>query len=213
MNCFFIERITDISNDLCGTMDAMQPSVVKKDRAMVKVLSDLYVYHRSNEHVHPLTNWHAHRLRCMSCIATKLHDVVKIWECHYFILQYIYERSQCDCHVNKHVKSTSPSSKVMNGVNHDFYHRDSLNYLVYGSQALANACAYLKQHTHYNYGKLFEPIICFLRPYMDGTKTHREYVNSQVLSDCEKPEYDQPWQPSYASTFFRILREDLGMNV
>lgn len=202
---FFIERITDISNDLCRTIDELKTETVLHNRVMSKVLEDLYLYHRSNENIHPLTNWHAHRIRCMSCIATKLRDVVKIWECHYFVLQYLYERGRCGCHVTvqKHTSN--------DGVNHDFYHRDSLNYLVYGSQALANACAYLKPITRYDYRWIFRPIIEFLRPYIDGTKVHLEYVHSEIPSDSDKPEFGKPWNPSYADTLLCILHTSLDM--
>ena len=191
MNRFFIERITDISNDLCKYVDE-NSNISSTD------LIKLYDYHKSNSHIYPLTNWHAHRIRCMSCIAVKLQDKVKIWDCHYHILQYFFELARCPCHCNnKHP-----------GVNHDFFHRDSINYLIYGSQALANACLYLKPFTHYDYYiDLFTPILEFLDPYLKGTKTHIEYINSEIHSDKTKPELGKQWNPNYASTFLRIINE------
>lgn len=195
MDSFFTERITDISNDLCAYVDAIDvttalPPLMKQE--LVKV----YTYHQNNSHIHPLTNWHSHRIRCMSCIAIKLKDKVKIWQCHYMILEYFFERSRCQCHDH---------CRKENGMNHDFFHRDSLNYLVYGSQALANACLYLKPFTKYDYSDIFEPILAFLRPYLHGKKKHLEYVNSEIPSDKEKPEYKQRWDPNYAATFLRVI--------
>lgn len=208
MRQFFIERITDISNELCRTIDEMDSQRISKNRAITNVLEELYRYHRANGDIHPLTNWHAHRLRCMSCIASKLQDIVKIWECHYFILQYLYERAQCPCHLQQR-----HTCKSIHGANHDFYHRDSLSYLVYGSQALANACAYLKDVTRFDYRPIFCPILTFLQPYLEGKKVHIEYVRSEIQSDYEKPEYGKPWDPNYASTFLRILHHSLNMEV
>lgn len=195
MKHFFVERITDISNELCHHIDQLQSS---HNPLIISVLEDLYTYHKGNDHIHPLTNWHAHRLRCMSCIAAKLKNTVKIWECHYLIMEYYYERSKCPCHCKK---------KHNIGVNHDFFHRDSLNYLVYGSQALANACVYLKPFTNYNYVELLHPTIKFLEPYLDKKVIHIEYVNSELESDKDKPEYGKKWEPSYANTFLSIFKK------
>jgi hypothetical protein len=191
MEIFHKERITDISNDLCKY-------IKDNDTIDTEDLVRLYDYHKNNNHIYPLTNWQAHRIRCMSCIAARLKDKVKIWHCHYLVLQYFFEKSHCQCHcVDRHP-----------GENHDFHHRDSLNYLVYGSQALANACLYLKPFTKYNYYyDLFEPILDFINPFIRGEKTHIEYVNSEIHSDKTKPEYGKKWNPSYASTFFRILEQ------
>lgn len=190
MEKFFIERITDVSNDLCNYIDTT-PNLPENE------LINLYDYHKDNQNIYPLTNWHAHRLRCLSSIAVKLKNKVKIWDCHYHILQYFFERSRCSCHCNDDTHL---------GVNHDFFHRDSLNYLIYGSQALANACLYLKPHTHYNYYlDLFIPILDFLDPYLKGRKTHIEYVHSEIHSDQTKPELGKEWSPNYASTFLRII--------
>ncbi len=193
MDRFFIERITDISNDLCNYID-------KTVDIFPDDLITLYNYHKNNSHIYPLTNWHAHRIRCMSSIAVKLKDKVKIWDCHYLILQYFFDLARCSCHCKDHQPHP--------GVNHDFFHRDSLNYLIYGSQALANACLYLKPYTQYNYYvDLFIPILEFIDPYLKGTKKHIEYVNSEIHSDKTKPELGKEWNPKYASTFLRIIDE------
>ena len=191
MDKWCIERITDISNDLCRALD--DRDITTKDD-----LQTLYTYHSNNHHIYPNTNWHAHRIRVLSCIAVKLQDKVKIWQCHFWILEYFYEKSHCHCHC---------VDLEHYGVNHDFFHRDSLNYLVYGSQALLNAALYLKPYTHYPYKDLFEPIVLMLKPYLDGSKTHREYVHSEIHSDKQKPEYGQLWQPSYANTFLRLYQQ------
>lgn len=195
LGTFMVERITDISNDVCDFLSTCKDDDMTQHKMLVEDLVRLYEYHKSNHHIHPMTNWHAHRLRCMSGIAATLKDKVKIWECHFLILEYYYERSRCTCHC--HSQSW--------GMNHDFFHRDSLNYLVYGSQALANACVYVKPFTKYDYGDVFKPILEFLKPYLDKKKKHIEYVHSEIVSDKEKEEYGKEWNPSYASTFLRIV--------
>lgn len=195
MDAYFVERITDITNDLCALIDGMHMNI---NNGIRQTLCTLYNYHHANNHIHPLTNWHAHRIRCMSAIATKLKDKVKIWQCHYMILEYFFERSKCKCHDH---------CRKENGMNHDFFHRDSLNYVVYGSQALANACLYLVPYTHYDYSDIFDPIMDFLRPFIHGDKKHTEYIHSEIASDRDKPEYGLDWNPEYASTFLRILEK------
>lgn len=193
MEKWCIERITDISNSLCQEID--EGRIYDKDD-----LSVLYSYHKNNDHIYPNTNWHAHRIRVLSNIATKLQDKVKIWECHFWILEYFYEKSHCHCHC---------SDIEHFGVNHDFFHRDSLNYLVYGSQALLNASLYLKPFTNYHYTDLLKPIVAMIQPYLDGKKTHIEYIKSEIHSDKQKKEYGKNWDPKYADTFLRLYKKFL----
>lgn len=186
-----VERITDVSNDLCEFVDNRQNQIDRK--TLIKV----YEYHQGNFHIHPFTNWQAHRVRCMSSIASRLGDHVRVWECHFLILQYFHHLSKCECHCME----SSPL-----GVNHDFFHRDSLSYLVYGSQALANACIYVFPTTKYKYYlELFQPILSYLDPYLKGKKKHLEYIRSDIVSDKTKPEYGKPWNPNYANTFLRLI--------
>lgn len=191
MEKWCIERITDISNSLCQELE--EGKIVDKDE-----MNTLYSYHKNNHHIYPNTNWHAHRIRVLSKIASQLQDKVKIAECHFWILEYFYEKSHCHCHC----------IDIENfDVNHDFFHRDSLNYLVYGSQALLNASLYLKPFTHYPYKELFKPIVLMLQPYIDGKKTHIEYKKSEIHSDQQKKEYGQPWDGKYADTFLRLYKK------
>lgn len=192
MDKWRIERITDISNALCRELD--DGNITNEQD-----LQSLYAYHTGNHHIYPNTNWHAHRIRVLSNIASKLRDKVKIWQCHFWILEYFFEKSHCHCHC---------TDLEHYGANHDFFHRDSLNYLVYGSQALLNACLYLQPHTNFPYKEtLFRPIVEMLQPHLEGRKTHIEYARSEIHSDKEKPEHGKPWEPSYADTFLRLYRE------
>lgn len=190
MDRFMVERITDVSNDLCSFVENRSNTISKRE------LIRVYEYHKANSHIHSFTNWHAHRIRCMSCIAARLSDKVRIWESHFWILKYYYHLSKCECHC----LDDSPV-----GLNHDFFHRDSLSYLVYGSQALLNASIYLHPFTKYRYIELFQPILTYLTPYIEGRKTHLEYVGSEIASDKQKKEFGKPWDPSYARTFLRLL--------
>jgi hypothetical protein len=187
---WMVERITDISNDLCEFVDNRSNNIDKRS------LIQIYEYHKGNNDIYPFTNWHAHRIRCMSSIASRLRDNVRIWECHFWILKYYFHLSRCDCHCME-------DSPV--GVNHDFFHRDSLSYLVYGSQAVVNACIYLFPFTKYPYYiQLIQPIVVYLDPYVKRKKFHIEYMRSEVESDKRKPEYGKRWDPNYARTFLRL---------
>jgi hypothetical protein len=92
-------------------------------------------------------------------------------------------------------------------MNHDFIHRNSLNYLVYGSQALVNACLYLQPFTSKDYMFLFEPILEFLAPYLEGKKKHIEFKKSEINDDKNKTEYEKYWDPGYAKTFLRLIQQ------
>jgi hypothetical protein len=80
---------------------------------------------------------------------------------------------------------------------------------VYGSQALLNASLYLKPFTNYNYIDLFKPIVAMIQPYLDGKKTHIEYIKSEIHSDKQKKEYGKNWDPKYADTFLRLYKKFL----
>lgn len=196
MKHFFIERITDISNDLCTFLQTLEP--IRMTLSMRNQLIQLYNYHDNNRHIHPLTNWHAHRLRCMSAIATKLKDIIRIWQCHGQVLEYFLKSCSCDCHCGD-------NTMKHRGKNHDYIHRNSLNYLVYGSQALVNACIYLKPFTKFDYMFLFDPILDFLEPYLNGSKKHVEFVKSELEEDKSKKEFKKYWEPDYAKTFLRLI--------
>lgn len=196
LESFFVERITDISNDLCRFVDNLQPSNLTP--SLQQKLLQLYEYHLQNGHIHPLTNWHAHRIRCMSCIATKLQDPLRIWQCHGHILEYSLKNCSCACHC-------SDVMMKARGKNHDYFHRDSLNYVVYGSQALVNACLYLQPTTKFDYMFIFHPVLDLLRPYLDGKKKHVEFVRSEIDGDKTRKEYQQHWDPDYAKTFLRLI--------
>lgn len=93
------------------------------------------------------------------------------------------------------------------GKNHDFFHRNSLNYVVYGYQALVNACIYLQPHTRYSYMFLFHPVLDLLQPYLDGTKKHVEFVHSEIADDKTRKEYKKYWDPDYAKTFLFLIQQ------
>lgn len=198
MDNFFVERITDVTNDICQYVDAID--IKEASTSTKRQLCKLYEYHRSNRHIHPLTNWHAHRIRCMSAIASKLEDMAKVWECHASIYEYFLRSCSCPCHCSDNLMKHR-------GKNHDFVHRNSLNYLVYGSQALVNACIYLQPFTNADYMFLFDPILDFLQPFLDGTKKHVEFVTSEIPEDRTKEEYKKYWDPNYAKTFLRRIND------
>lgn len=183
MERFYTERITDISNELCQLIDAKKIS--RND------LMELYKFHKSKHHIFPSSNWMSHRIRVLSCIATALDDIVKIWECHYWVLLYYYELSVCQ-------------DKC--GAGADYHFRDSLNYVVYGFQALVNACLYLQPITKYNYKPMFDVVVAFLNPYLTSRVKHIEFQSSALQSDSRKAEYLKPWNPLYASTFLLLLQ-------
>jgi len=181
------ERITDISNRLCAEVEAgLYPE---------SLLLELWDYHSNPQRLdlYPMSNWRSHRIRCLACIARQLLDTVKAFYCHYLVLEWLIDLSPC------HDRCGASSQ--------DWHWRDSAQYLVYGLQAVVNACIYIKPITKYNYAPLFVPHRVFLAPYISGSKKHLEYVRSKVASDKQKPEYAKPWDPKGADTLLRLLKQ------
>lgn len=172
-------RITDISYTACKDIELNK--IVRSD------LLKLYQYHlnlSTTNALYPQTNWQAHRLMVLSCIAVFINDATRMKQCDTLIRQWI---PLSDCTDNCGANSQ------------DYHWRDSVTYLVYGVQALCQACLYLQRKNQWAYKTLLKPFIDFIRPYEAGTKTHIEFVNSQNMpDDMTKLLYNKPYPKGYA---------------
>lgn len=172
-------RITDISYQACADID--QNQIVTSDRLK------LYQYHlnlSTTNALYPQSNWQPHRLMVLSCIAVSINDATRMRQCDTLIRQWI---PLSDC-----------TDKC--GANSQDYHwRDSVTYLVYGVQALCQACLYLQQKNRWAYKPLLKPFIDFIQPYELGTNTHIEFVRSKNMpEDMSKSLYNKPYPKGYA---------------
>jgi hypothetical protein len=120
-------------------------------------------------------NWNSHRLKIIGEIAFSLHDTTLQ---HYTINGL---KQQVEVNLNPDGSST------------DFVSRDALHYHVYDLEPLLTLCIVLQRATGVDYywkrsvtGSSIERSVNWLLPYLNGEKTHPEFVNSTVQFDRDR---------------------------
>jgi hypothetical protein len=117
-------------------------------------------------------NWHSHRLKIVGEIAYAIGDVA--------LERYCVDELKAQIRRNLHADGSSD----------DFVERDALHYHVYDLEPLLKLSIVLKRATgvdYYTYeapsGSSIKKSVDWLLPYLDGRKTHAEFVNSTVEFD------------------------------
>ena len=125
-------------------------------------------------------NWHSHRLKVVGEIAFAIGDK-KLEE---------YAINGIKQQIGTNLKADSTSE--------DFAERDALHYHVYDLEPLLKLAILLKQATgvdYYSYeapsGSSIRKSVDWLLPYLDGRKTHPEFVNSKVEFDRRRAQNGQ----------------------
>jgi hypothetical protein len=120
-------------------------------------------------------NWHSHRLKIVGEIAYAIRDVALERYCIAELKAQIGRNLQPD------------------GASEDFLTRDALHYHVYDLEPLLKLSIVLKRATgvdYYSYespsGSSIKKSVDWLLPYLDGRKTHAEFVNSTVEFDRKR---------------------------
>ena len=120
-------------------------------------------------------NWHSHRLKIVGEIAFAIGDTA---------LQGYTVRGMRD----QIARNLNPD-----GSSSDFVARDALHYHVYDLEPLLTLAIVLQRATGVNYytyvspaGTSIKKSVDWLLPYLDGTKTHAEFVNSTVEFDRQR---------------------------
>jgi hypothetical protein len=120
-------------------------------------------------------NWNSHRLKIVGEIAFAIGDVV--------LQQYSIAGLKAQIGRNLHA----------DGASDDFVARDALHYHVYDLEPLLKLSIVLKRATgvdYYTYeassGSSIKKSVDWLLPYLDGRKTHAEFVNSTVEFDRQR---------------------------
>lgn len=103
------------------------------------------------------------------------------------------------------------------GSTFDFHQRDALHYHVYDILPLVELAIAAHQNGENLYayvtsrGATLEKTIAFLVPYIEGEKTHREFVHSTVKFDAERSSAGDPsirvgalWKPQEAKRLFDL---------
>jgi hypothetical protein len=117
-------------------------------------------------------NWHSHRLKIVGEIAYAIGDVE--------LEKYCIDGLKAQIDRNLHADGSSD----------DFIARDALHYHVYDLEPLLKLSIVLERATgvdYYTYeapsGSSIKKSVDWLLPYLDGRKTHAEFVNSTVEFD------------------------------
>ena len=120
-------------------------------------------------------NWHSHRLKIIGEIAFAIRDTA--------LQNYAIGalKTQLERNLNP------------DGSSIDFTLRDALHYHVYDLEPLLQLAIVLQRATKVNYygypsatGSSIQKSVNWLLPYLDGEKTHPEYVNSTVNFDQQR---------------------------
>jgi hypothetical protein len=117
-------------------------------------------------------NWHSHRLKIVGEIAYAIRDVALERYCI----------AELKAQIGRNLRP--------DGASDDFLTRDALHYHVYDLEPLLKLSIVLKRATgvdYYSYespsGSSIKKSVNWLLPYLDGRKTHAEFVNSTVEFD------------------------------
>ena len=120
-------------------------------------------------------NWHSHRLKIVGEIAYAIGDVALERYCVAGLKEQIGRNLHAD------------------GASDDFVTRDALHYHVYDLEPLLKLSIVLKGATGVDYyayeapsGSSIKKSVDWLLPYLDGRKTHAEFVNSTVEFDRQR---------------------------
>ncbi len=134
-------------------------------------------------------NWHSHRLKIVGEIAYAIGDTAL----ENYTIRALREQ------IGRNLNTDGSSS--------DFVSRDALHYHVYDLEPLLKLAIVLKRTTGVNYytyespaGTSIKKSVDWLLPYLNGEKTHAEFVNSTVDFDRKRA---QNGEASYkAGTLF-----------
>lgn len=147
------------------------------------------------------SNWQAYRLWVLASIAVVLRRSDVMEQVHRGFRQYVQDTT---------IRS---SGAVL-----DFVTRDSVTYHVYTLFAMVKVVQTLEVPRFQPAAPLSKwwsgddtlrtllvPHIRFLLPYLDRTKTHREFVNSTILSDRQRTDSGRLFDPSHADYLLREI--------
>lgn len=140
---------------------------------------------------HFYTNWQSHRIKIAALAAFQLGDAR--------LIERTFEDYQ------KHVAANI----LPEGTVFDFYERDAIHYVLYNVDPMMMAGLAAKAHglDWFDWknasGTGVSSVIDWLQPYVEGAKTHQEFVHSRIEFDAQRlaagqTEYAGPWRPERA---------------
>ncbi len=148
---------------------------------------------------HFYTNWQSHRIKIAALAAFQLGDPR--------LIERTFEDYQ------KHVAT----NVLADGTVFDFYERDAIHYVLYNVDPMMMAGLAAQSHGLHWFGWKngsgvgISSVIDWLIPYVEGAKTHEEFVNSRIAFDAQRlaagqAEYAGPWRPERAVNTLMLAR-------
>lgn len=148
---------------------------------------------------HFYTNWQSHRIKIAAMASFQLGDPR--------LIERAFEDYQ------KHVAS----NVLADGTVFDFHERDAIHYVLYnvdpmmmaGLAAQAHGLAWFDWKNASGTG--VSSVIDWLIPYVEGERTHQEFVHSRIEFDAQRlaagqTEYAGPWRPERAVGTLSLAR-------
>ena len=144
-----------------------------------------------------INNWNSHRIKLITLSAVALQDEAMLKTASELYLQHIANNISAQ------------------GETWDFQERDALHYVTYDLQPLVTAALAARRHNR-NWlpekganGASLQAALNWLTPYADGSKTHEEFVHSNVPFDAKRreaglPGYSGQWDPKNATELFHL---------
>lgn len=140
---------------------------------------------------HFYTNWQSHRIKIAALASFQLGDAR--------LIERTFEDYQ------KHVAT----NVLAEGTVFDFHERDAIHYVLYNVDPMMMAGLAAQAHGLDWFGWKnasgtgVSSVIDWLTPYVEGTKTHQEFVHSRIAFDAQRlaagqTEYAGPWRPERA---------------
>lgn len=158
---------------------------------LLRHLAEGYLEEMDGAPKHFYTNWQSHRIKIAALASFQLGDAQ--------LIRRTFEDYQ------KHVAA----NVLPDGTVFDFYERDAIHYVLYNVDPMMVAGLAAKAHGRDWFdwknasGTGVSSVIDWLIPYVEGAKTHQEFVHSRIAFDAERlaagqSEYAGPWRPERA---------------
>lgn len=171
---------TDLSDSTRAAMDGF-----------LRNLATGYLDDMDGAPTHFYTNWQSHRIKIAALASFQLGDPR--------LIARTFEDYQ------KHVAT----NVLAEGTVFDFYERDAIHYVLYNVDPMMMAALAAQAHglDWFDWknasGTGVSSVIDWLTPYVEGTKTHQEFVHSRIAFDAQRlaagqTEYAGLWRPERA---------------
>jgi hypothetical protein len=185
------------------TREALPAKTRESTQRFLRTLADGYIarmkthsdIHKSPKSFTWINNWQSHRIKLITLSAAALKDSGLIEQAHQLFLQQI------------------ANNIMQDGSVEDFATRDALHYVVYDLDPLIMAAIAAQSfnedwlHEKASTEIALSNAIDWLVPYADGTKTHEEFIHSQILFDKQRTDagvhgFSGRWDPRNAGLLF-----------